>query len=114
MLVDVGIKPGKRQLCTGALRGRVQTGEQQDRPLPGDQRVRDRAGGEPLHQLFLARVEGVLARGAQQPSAGLGVAAQRVFQPLLVRHIQHQAATALCAVARMVSTGRDHHDVLLA
>ncbi|MNE50467.1 hypothetical protein D3C80_1450440 [compost metagenome] len=51
--------------------------------------------------------------GVEQPTAGIGVLAQRVGYPLIARHIQHQATAAIGAATGVVGTGRHHHEALL-
>ena len=50
----------------------------------------------------------------EQASAGVGMTAQRLAEPVLARYIEHQALAALFAAANMMGAGRDHHQVLLA
>jgi len=78
VLLDIGIEGGVGQAAgLDLLRVEaIETGQQQDRPLAGNQRIAHRAGRQPVDQLVLLRVEGQVPGGVEQASAGIGVRAQ--------------------------------------
>ena len=78
VLLDIGIEGGVGQAAgLDLLRVEaIETGQQQDRPLAGNQRIAHRAGRQPVDQLVLLRVEGQGPGGVEQAAAGIGVRAQ--------------------------------------
>ena len=78
VLLDIGIEGSVGQAAgLGLLRVEaIEAGQQQDRPLAGNQRIGHRAGRQPVDQLVLLRIEGQMAGGIEQAAAGIGVRAQ--------------------------------------
>ncbi|MNG24901.1 hypothetical protein D3C84_1096780 [compost metagenome] len=58
-------------------------------------------------------VQGQAPSVVEHTAAGLGVIAKGLRNPLVARHIQHQATTAVGAAAGMMKTGRHDYETLL-
>ena len=115
VLVNVRIQCSVGQApSTDAIRSCVvQTGQQQHRTLLRNQRILDRAVGQPGDQLALPGIQRQPSSVVEQASAGFGMIAQGLRDPLITGHVQYQATAAIGATARMVRAGWHHGETLL-
>jgi hypothetical protein len=115
VLVDMDIQRGIGQAAAAArlLAGAVEAGQQQYRALLGDQRIVHRTAREPTYQLALPRIQGQADIAVEQAPAGIGVIAQALPDPVIIRHIQHQATAAPRTAAGVMGAGGYHDETLL-
>ncbi|MOA09980.1 hypothetical protein D3C78_1298480 [compost metagenome] len=106
------IERGQRQARDRRRRAAAQAGQQQGGALLGDHLIVDRAGGQPVDQLALRRIEQHPAGAFEQAPAGIGMGAQALLQPAVCGHVEHQAVAAGGTGAGMVGAGRHHGEAV--